>query len=242
MSHTLLVVAHPRPDSLTAQVAAGLQARIRDGGGTVDVLDLYAERFDPRLYPEDEPDWENRDKRYSAEVHAHMDRIAAADDILVVFPVWWYAPPAILKGWIDRVWNYGFAYGRSTPRLAAKRMLWLGLAGATAAEYARDGLDTALDTQLRVGISEYNGITASAVRLLHGTELTGVPVHVRPARVRETLAAAEAARREVLGNGPRNHPRQHDPHHTAHHDPHHTRPQQHTPQRGTAVARVEATS
>lgn len=202
LSHTLMVVAHPRPDSLTAQVAAHLGSRIRDEGGTVDVLDLYADGFDPRTYPADEPDWTRRDKRYSDEVHAHMDRVSAADDLLVVFPVWWYSLPAVLKGWVDRVWNYGFAYGRSTPRLVGKRMLWLGLAGGTAEQYAHTGLDRAMDIQLRLGISEFSGITVSALRLLHGTEMTGVPAHLRPARVRATLTAADAARREILGDRP----------------------------------------
>jgi putative NADPH-quinone reductase len=191
-SRTLLVMAHPRPDSLTAQVAAHLRARIGAGGGTVDVLDLYAEEFDPRLTPADEPDWEDREKRYSPEVHAHMERVAAAGEILVVFPVWWFAPPAMVKGWIDRVWNYGFAYGRSTPRLAGKRMRWLGLAGGPAADYAKTGLDTALDVQLRVGVSEFCGISDAEVRLLHDTELSGVPRPLRPERVRGVLAAAEA--------------------------------------------------
>ncbi|MEU0189388.1 NAD(P)H oxidoreductase [Streptomyces afghaniensis] len=193
MPHTLLVLAHPRPDSLTAQVAGHLRARIEEADGTVDVLDLYAEDFDPRLTPVDEPDWEDREKKYSPEVHAHMDRIVAADDILVVFPVWWFAPPAVVKGWIDRVWNYGFAYGRSRPRLAGKRMLWLGLAGGHDSDYAKAGLDSAMDVQLRAGVSEFCGIADSSVRLLHGTELSGVPQAQRPTRVREVLAAAGEA-------------------------------------------------
>ncbi|MFH8974652.1 NAD(P)H oxidoreductase [Streptomyces sp. NPDC017890] len=198
MRHTLLVLAHPRSDSLTAQVAGHLQLRIKDAGDTLDLLDLYAEGFDPRLTPVDEPDWEDREKRYSPEVHAHMDRLAAADDILVVFPVWWYAPPAVVKGWIDRVWNYGFAYGRSRPRLAGKRMLWLGLAGGTDGDYGRTGLAGALDLQLRVGVSEFCGVAESSVRLLHGTELSGVPQALRPARVGEVLEAADAALDEHL--------------------------------------------
>ncbi|KOX30820.1 MULTISPECIES: NAD(P)H oxidoreductase [unclassified Streptomyces] len=191
--HALLVVAHPRHDSLTAQVAGHLRARIEDAGGTVDLLDLYAERFDPRLTPADEPDSEDREKRYSPEVHAHMDRIAAADEILVVFPVWWFAPPAAVKGWIDRVWNYGFAYGRSRPRLAGKRMRWIGLAGGPAEEYGKTGLGAALDLQLRAGVSEFCGITDASVRLLHGTELSGVPHALRPERARQVMAAAEEA-------------------------------------------------
>ncbi|MFE3095404.1 NAD(P)H oxidoreductase [Streptomyces sp. NPDC059248] len=191
--HTLLVLAHPRADSLTARVAGRLRDRLTEGGGTVDLLDLHREDFDPRLTPADEPDWENREKEYSPEVRAQMARVARAHDIVVVFPVWWYSVPAVLKGWIDRVWNYGFAYGRSTPRLAGKRMIWLGLAGADADGWTRSGLDDALDLQLRVGISRFCGIDDATVRLLHGTELSGIPPHRRPARVQELLTEAEAA-------------------------------------------------
>ncbi|MEU7068631.1 NAD(P)H oxidoreductase [Streptomyces narbonensis] len=196
--HTLLVHAHPRSDSLTAQVAELAHARLKDEGGTVDVLDLYAEGFDPVLRPADEPDWEDREKRYSPEVHAHMERILAADDIVVVFPVWWMAPPAVLKGWIDRVWNYGFAYGRSKPRLAAKRMLWLALMGQSAQEIEAQGLSAVVDTQLRLGVSEYCGIKDASVRIVYGTELAGVPKDRRPERVRTLLDEADAALEGVL--------------------------------------------
>ncbi|MGA5194617.1 NAD(P)H oxidoreductase [Streptomyces exfoliatus] len=196
--HTLLVLAHPRTDSLTAQVAARLRSRIENEGGTVDVLDLYAEGFDPLLHPADEPDWEDREKVYSPEVHAHMDRILAADDILVVFPVWWFAPPAVLKGWIDRVWNYGFAYGRSRPRLAGKRLLWLALMGGTAEEIEELGMEKALGLLLVTGISAYCGLPDAALRVLHGTELSGVPAELRADRVTELLTAAEKTVDEVL--------------------------------------------
>ncbi|GAA2802152.1 NAD(P)H oxidoreductase [Streptomyces showdoensis] len=197
--HTLLVLTHPRPDSLTAQVAARLRARLEGAGGTVDVMDLYAEGFDPALRPQDEPDWTDREKTYSPEVHAHMDRILAADDVLVVFPVWWFGPPAMLKGWIDRVWNYGFAYGRSRPRLAAKRMVWLPLMGATAAEIGELGMTDILDRTLRHGISAYCGIEDSTVSTLYGTELSGLAPEARPARVAELLTEAEAALDATLG-------------------------------------------
>ncbi|MGX2996154.1 NAD(P)H oxidoreductase [Streptomyces sp. JNUCC 64] len=190
---TLLVAAHPRPDSLTGRTAVHLRDHFTARGGTVDLLDLYAEDFDPRLTPADEPDWEDRDKRYSDEVHAHMDRIAAADDVVVVFPVWWFSVPAVLKGWIDRVWNYGFAYGRGTPRLSGKRMVWLGLAGASRERYRTTGLDEAMDFQLRLGVSEFCGITDARVSLLHDTELSGVPAPRRPERIRALLDEAREA-------------------------------------------------
>ncbi|WP_106397595.1 NAD(P)H oxidoreductase [Actinocorallia populi] len=169
MTTALLVVAHHRGDSLTAHIADRARLSLEKDGRTVDLLDLHAEGFDPRMTPEDEPDWGDRDKEYSAEVRAHMRRIDAADLIVVVFPVWWYGPPALLKGWIDRVWNYGFAYGRSTSRLAGKRMLWLALAGESREAYAEHGLDAALTRQLQTGISRYCGIEDTAVRFVYDT-------------------------------------------------------------------------
>ena len=163
--HALVVFAHPRPDSLTAATAMRTRDTLAAGGSTVDLLDLYGERFDPLLHPDDEPDWNDAAKEYSAEVRAHMARIAAADVIVVVFPVWWFGLPAMAKGWVDRVWNRGFAYEPST--LNGKRMLWVGLAAGSVEHYAARGLDESLDRQLRVGISEYCGITDTTVHLVY---------------------------------------------------------------------------
>ncbi|MFC9977911.1 NAD(P)H oxidoreductase [Spirillospora sp. NPDC127200] len=189
MPTALLVVAHPRGDSLTARVAGRVRDRLTAAGSTVDVLDLHAEGFDPRMTPADEPDWGDRDKVYSAEVRAHMARIEAADLIVVVFPVWWYGVPAILKGWIDRVWNYGFAYGRSKPRLAGKRMVWLALAGEGEKGYTATGLGDALELQLRAGVSQYCGIQDASVRFLYDAIPSGPWEEHLPA----FLARADAA-------------------------------------------------
>jgi putative NADPH-quinone reductase len=166
----LVVVAHHRTDSLTAHTARRATARLEAAGYRIDLLDLHAEGFDPRMNTSDQPDWGNRDKPYSDEVHAHMQRILDADVVVAVFPVYWQSVPAILKGWIDRVWNYGFAYGRSKPRLAGKRMLWLGLAGATGADPIVEGMRTVLETNLSEGIAYYCGFSQSTVGLLTDAE------------------------------------------------------------------------
>jgi putative NADPH-quinone reductase len=162
----LLVVAHPRSDSLTARSAGRAREHLEKRGLTVDLLDLHAEGFDPRMTVRDEPDWADPDKRYSDEVRAHIKRVDAADVIVVVFPVWWFSVPAIVKGWVDRVWNNGFAYGREPSRLAGKRMLWLGLAGGSQQAYAAQGLEAMMDRQLRMGISGYCGIEDAALRMI----------------------------------------------------------------------------
>ena len=68
--------------------------------------DLYAERFDPLLLPEEIC----RDAVLPPEIEAHCREITAADGIVIVHPDWWGMPPAILKGWIDRVLRPGTAY------------------------------------------------------------------------------------------------------------------------------------
>ncbi|MEU5405297.1 NAD(P)H oxidoreductase [Nocardia asteroides] len=166
----LVVLAHHRPDSLSAHVARRASDRLTAAGYTIDFLDLHAEGFDPRMTVADQPDWGHRDKRYSPGVEAHMARLLAAEVVVVVFPVYWQSVPATLKGWIDSVWNYGFAYGRSKPRLAGKRILWLGLAGATAGDDIVPGMQQLLEAQLSAGLAYYSGFADSRVGLLPDAE------------------------------------------------------------------------
>ena len=198
MPTALLVVDHPRGDSLTAHVAGRARIRLEADGFSVDLLDLHAEGFDPRMTVSDEPDWADPDKIYSAEVREHMRRVDAADLIVVVFPVWWFGLPANLKGWFDRVWNHGFAYGRSSARLAGKRMLWLGLAGGSGRSYAEHGLDEMLERQLKVGISNYCGIDDVAVQLVHDN----IPEQTTADAVAKVLAAADNAVHGFLAASP----------------------------------------
>ncbi|MDO3649675.1 NAD(P)H oxidoreductase [Nocardia mangyaensis] len=166
----LVVLAHHRADSLSAHIAERAVARLTAAGYAIDLLDLHRENFDPRMTEADQPDWGDREKQYSPVVESHMRRVLAADVVVVVFPVYWQSVPAILKGWIDSVWNYGFAYGRSTPRLAGKRVLWLGLAGATADDAILPGMQQLLEAQLNDSIATYCGFSESRVGLLPDAE------------------------------------------------------------------------
>jgi putative NADPH-quinone reductase len=106
----LLVHAHPVPGSFVAAVRDRAVAGLRSGGHDVDLLDLYAEGFDPCLTADE---WRAHDVGIAAkpaEVHAHAARLRAAEALVLVYPTWWGGPPAILKGWLDRVWVEGIAY------------------------------------------------------------------------------------------------------------------------------------
>jgi NAD(P)H dehydrogenase (quinone) len=98
----LLVYCHPNPESFTAAVKATALEALTRAGHTVDVLDLYAEDFEPVMSRAERENYHTPSIN-RAPVEAHLARIQAADGLLFVYPTWWYAQPAMLKGWLDRV-------------------------------------------------------------------------------------------------------------------------------------------
>jgi putative NADPH-quinone reductase len=101
-----VILAHPHPGSFNHAIAAEAAALLRNAGHRVIVHDLYREQFDPLLLYEEIP----RNAPLPPAIALHCREIAAADGIVFVHPDWWGMPPAILKGWIDRVLRPGIAY------------------------------------------------------------------------------------------------------------------------------------
>jgi NAD(P)H dehydrogenase (quinone) len=161
----LVVFDHPRRQSYCGAVLDSFLAGLAEAGHEAEVADLYREGFDPRMPEADEPDWNDPDKRYSDRVLAEQSRIARNEALAFVFPVWWWSFPAMLKGWIDRVWNNGWAYGAR--KLGHRRALLIGTASGSAADYRRRGYDQAMTTQLLVGIMNYCGIAEAEMRLFY---------------------------------------------------------------------------
>lgn len=151
-------------------------------GHRVEVADLRAEGFDPRLPLADEPDWNNADKVYSEAVLAEQARVLRNDALAFVFPVWWWSLPATTKGWIERVWNNGWAYGAR--KLPHQKALLLGTAAGSAEHYARRSLEQAMRAQILTGMMAYCGIASSELHLLFGALGAGTvrEGHLRTAR------------------------------------------------------------
>ncbi|KAB2888850.1 MAG: flavodoxin family protein [Desulfobulbaceae bacterium] len=101
-----IILAHPDPASFNHAIADAAAAAASRQGHTVHLHDLCAEGFDPLLPAAEIP----RDADLPDLVALHCREIAAADGIVIVHPNWWGQPPAILKGWIDRVIRPGVAY------------------------------------------------------------------------------------------------------------------------------------
>lgn len=159
---TLIVVSHPRKESLTMNIAQSIKKGILMNQGEVDFLDLYREEFNPIMWTEDEADYTNINKTYSDTVLKEMERIKAVDNIIFVFPVYWHSLPAMLKGYIDRVFNYGFAYGNGN-KLPVDTIRWVPLAGNIQTKYQKRGYDLNIEHQLNLGIADYVGVTDSKV-------------------------------------------------------------------------------
>ncbi len=114
----LVVICHPRRDSLTGAMADAFIDGLMQYGHEVEIADLHAEDFDPHMPIADEPDYADPSKIHSEAVRDELARIEHHDDIALFFPVWWWSVPAMLKGWIDRVWNFYWAYGWADSSLA----------------------------------------------------------------------------------------------------------------------------
>lgn len=105
----LIVYCHPNPESYTAAVRDVVQQHAQAKGAEVRVLDLYAEGFDPVLSPGEFQAYETVPEN-TLMVQDHVDAIRWCDTLIFVYPTWWYAHPAMLKGWLDRVLLPGVAF------------------------------------------------------------------------------------------------------------------------------------
>ena len=102
----LIVLAHPDENSFNHAIAETCLYQLKENGHTVIFHDLYRERFDPILTAPEIP------KNYTVpeNVRKHCEDLTQSDGIIIVHPNWWGQPPALLKGWVDRVIRPGVAY------------------------------------------------------------------------------------------------------------------------------------
>lgn len=153
----LIVHVHPERTSFNAALTAVAAETLRQAGHAVEVSDLYRSGFDPvegpaHYTPRADPDrfaalaeqrHAGRAGTLPAAVTAEIARLEHADLVIFQFPVWWHAPPAMLKGWLDRVFVSGMLY-TSTRRydrghFRGKRALVSVTAGAPADAFGRGG-------------------------------------------------------------------------------------------------------
>lgn len=172
MPKTILVVyAHPEPTSLTRQFVKETVQTLEQQGHTVLQSDLYGMRWKAIFDESDFPSRINKDRldfiQESGHVYANgqqtrdvaneQRKLLAADIVIFHFPLWWFGMPAILKGWIDRVYAYGFSYGYKGEGnryrygdgiLKGKLALLSVMVGGPTEDYAPRGINGPLDELL----------------------------------------------------------------------------------------------
>ncbi|CKG62736.1 oxidoreductase [Streptococcus pneumoniae] len=106
--NVLIIYAHPNPSSFNAAIFNHVQKGLQETNHSVTVLDLYKEQFDPVLVFNEEK--KRRDLVNEEETARYRTLVEEADTLLFIYPIWWWGMPAILKGFIDRIFVAGFAY------------------------------------------------------------------------------------------------------------------------------------
>lgn len=183
----LLVYAHPEPRSLNGSLKDYAVKRLQAAGHSIQVSDLYAmnwkaqldaddsiehrhgERFDPAL----DSKHAYLNGLQSLDIVHEQEKLLWADAVILQFPLWWFSMPAILKGWVERVYAYGFAYGvgehsdahwgdrYGEGTLAGKRAMLMVTTGGWESHYGPRGINGPIDELLfpiHHGIFYYPGL------------------------------------------------------------------------------------
>jgi len=167
----LIVHAHPEPSSLTRHLADGAVQVLQAQGHEVLTSDLYAmgwkavfdaQDFPRRRNPERlsfiaESEYAFAHDGQTEDVQREQDKLRRADAVILLFPLWWFSMPAIMKGWVDRVWAFGLAYGYQGAGnafrygeggFAGKRALLGVCVGGPAQDYGARGINGPLEQLL----------------------------------------------------------------------------------------------
>ena len=222
-ARVLVVYCHPCEESYCAALRDAVCDTLRADGHEVDLLDLHAERFDPVMWADERRAYHDAGPNLDP-IRDHAERIARAEAMIFVYPTWWFAPPAMLKGWLDRVFVPGFAFllpdAGHGPRPGLQHIRHLGVVTSGGANWlttlamgfpGRRIFLTALRANchplVRTGYSAiYKMDTASEERLARHLET--IPPFVRRLmrprrRVRTTGPAPEGLARRALTDADR---------------------------------------
>ena len=216
-----IVLAHPEPRSYNAHLAEVVRETLRAEGWGVTLSDLYAMGFDPceraehyaerqqpqRFDVQAEQRHASDQQRVPAAVAEEIEKLDRADLLILQYPMWWHLPPAMLKGWYDRVLIYGEVYTSKKRfehgRFRGKRALLSVTVGTSPETYAFDGRSGDIDLMLwPVNFTlAYVGYTVLAPFIAYGVEagLRYSDAGVVEARLKQIEADLGAALRGLDG-------------------------------------------
>lgn len=156
----LIIYAHPNENSLNHHLLNTVIETLQYHNEEIIVRDLYDIGFNPVLSLNDIQG--QRMGKLSDDVKTEQDHISWAEQITFIYPIWWTGLPAMMKGYIDRVFSYGFAYrydqGIQKGLLKGKKTVIINTHGKSHEEYEKTGMDKALTLTSDNGIFIYSGL------------------------------------------------------------------------------------
>lgn len=162
MKHLIIVArpTNPKHETFTHAIAHTLEKATIEAGSEVRIRDLYQLGFDPILSSDDLSNLASR--AYADDIKAEQAHIAWADIITFVYPIWWTGMPAILKGYVDRVFANGFAFGYgengAIKMLEGKKGFLFSTSGYANDVYEQIGMHKSMQQTTDDGIFEFCGI------------------------------------------------------------------------------------
>ena len=160
MKHAI-IIAHPKLDSLTVACAEAYSDAVRSLGHQATARNLYAIGFDPCLKESEVPG--PTGARFADDVVAERKALADCDVFALFYPLWFNAPPAILKGYVDRVFSLGFGYEPALhgtdPLLCGRSLISFTTSGAPDSWVRDTGAFTALTTLFDSHVAKVCGMT-----------------------------------------------------------------------------------
>ena len=173
--HVLSVLCHPSTESFSHAVQAHFGRGVEAAGFTHEAADLYREGFDPVMSERDMQQFQGVEM--PVDVRTEQARVERADALCLIFPMWWYGMPAMMKGWLDRVWSAGWAYDwEHDPEgslLAPRPLSLLVPTGASQALITKYGCEERLDHVWRYGVYGYCGVEPIRIHLLLDSAFPG---------------------------------------------------------------------
>lgn len=160
MPNIYSIYAHPHSSSTTSAINNLIRETAKKKGYTTSSNNLYTSKFNPVLSSSDMVSF--RKGKLPIDIADEQNRITESDLLVLVYPIWWAGMPAILKGWIDRVFSYGFAYkvydGKPIGLLLDKKAIIINTHGQPAEDYRTSGMFNAMNIVSDIGIFDFCGI------------------------------------------------------------------------------------
>lgn len=190
----LVVFAHPNPKSFNRAILDTIVNDLQSKNVELRVKDLYNRTFNPVLSGKDfEQIFSGKTPE---DIAAEQADVTWANTLIFVYPIWWWGPPAILKGWFERVFSNGFAY-KYTPEgpkglLTNKKALVITTSGSTEAQWSQNDIGVAVNKLSIEGIYSFVGIEKTIYKNFYA--VPAVPDETRTEMLRSVMDLLDTVR------------------------------------------------